>query len=293
MLNATRPLAAALAALSLVLLGSFTASADDAVVAKINGKAITDADLKLAEAEIGPELGNLPPPTKRRVLVEYLIENQLLATAAEDNKLASGPQFEQRAQYWRRRALRDTYFDTSIKDAVKEADAKKIYDQQVSAIKPTEEIRAAHILVKEEAKAKELSEKISKGGDFAALAKEFSIDPGSKDNGGDLGYFAKGQMVPQFEEAAFKLGKGEVSAPVQTQFGWHIIKVSDKRDRQPPAFDAVKDRLMASMVNQKAQEVVTNLRSKAQIEYVDPEIKAAVDAEKKAGEAKPGAPAKQ
>ena len=92
-------------------------------------------------------------------------------------------------------------------------------------LKPEEEVPARHILVETEDKAKELKEKIKSGGDFAALAKENSKDPGSKDDGGNLGYFGRGQMVPQFEEVVFKLNKGEVSDPVKTQFGWHLVKV--------------------------------------------------------------------
>lgn len=262
------------------------AAAQEAVVATVNGKNITEADIRLAEAEIGSDLGSLPEATKRRVLVEYLIENQLFAEAAEGDKLASSAEFDGRMQYWRRRALRDTYFDKSVKSAVSEADAKRLYDQQVKLLKPEEEVKARHILVESEDKAKEVAEKIAHGADFAEMAKEHSKDPGTKDEGGSLGYFSKGQMVPQFEEAAFKLEKGDVSQPVQTQFGWHLIQVEDRRERKPPEFDVIKERLMASMMHRKAQEIAAGLRGKAQIDYVDPEIKKQVETEKA-----PGAPA--
>lgn len=262
-----------------------TAIAQDTVVAKVNGKAITEADIKLAEAEIGSDLGTLPEPTKRRVLVEYLIENQLFAEAAEGAKMGSGTEFDGRMQYWRRRALRDTYFDKSVKGTVGDNDAKAFYDEQVKLLKPEEEVKARHILVESEDQAKEIADKIAKGGDFVALAKEYSKDPGTKDAGGTLGYFGRGQMVPQFEEAAFKLKKGETSPPVQTQFGWHLIQVEDRRERKPPEFDAIKDRLVASMIHRKAQEIAASLRDAAKIEYVDPEIKKQVDG------AKPDAPA--
>ena len=263
-----------------------TAAAQETVVAKVNGKTITEADVKLAEAEIGSDLGTLPEPTKRRVLVEYLIENQLFAEAAEGDKLGSGSAFDDRMQYWRRRALRDTYFDKSVKAAVSDADAKAFYDEQVKQLKPEEEVKARHILVETEEQAKDIADKIAKGGDFAALAKENSKDPGTKDEGGTLGYFGKGQMVPQFEEAAFTLKKGETSAPIQTQFGWHLIQVEDRRERKPPDFDAIKERLVASMIHRKAQEMAASLRGAANIEYVDPEIKKQVE-----GAAKPDAPA--
>ena len=263
------------------------AAAEDQVVATVNGKTITEADVKLAEAEIGSDLGSLPEATKRRVLVEYLIENQLFAEAAEGDKLGSTPEFDGRMQYWRRRALRDTYFEKSVKESVTEADAKRLYDQQVKLLKPEEEVKARHILVDSEDKAKEIAEKIAHGADFGEMAKQHSKDPGTKEDGGSLGYFSRGQMVPQFEEAAFKLEKGDVSDPVQTQFGWHLIQVEDRRERQPPSFEAIKDRLIVSMMHRKAQEIATQLRGSASIEYVDPEIKEQVEREK----AQPGAAA--
>jgi peptidyl-prolyl cis-trans isomerase C len=271
--------AAAFAAFAIVL-GGLAAAAQERVIAKVNGKTITDTDMKLAEAEIGTDLGSLPEATKRRVLVEFLIENQLFADAAEGQKLGAGPSFDERMQYWRRRALRDSYFDKSVRDTISDVDAKKFYDAQVSGLKPEEEVRARHILVDSKDKAREIFEKIAHGSDFAQLAKEHSKDPGSKDQGGELGFFKRGQMVPQFEEAAFKLKKGEVSEPFESQFGWHIVRVDDRRQRAAPPFGAVKDRVMASMIHQKAQQIATDLRGKAQIEYIDPEIKRAMESER-------------
>jgi peptidyl-prolyl cis-trans isomerase C len=275
-------------AVAVLSLGTLSVAADEAVVATVNGKKITEADMRFAEAEIGADLGNLPEATKRRVLAEFLIENQLFADAADAEKLGSGPAFEERMQYWRRRALRDSYFEKAVKSTVSEAAAKTFYDDQVKLLKPEEEVQARHILVDSEAKAKEIAEKIKGGGDFAALAKEHSRDPGSKDDGGMLGYFSRGQMVPQFEEAAFGLQKGELSNPVQSQFGWHLIKLEDRRAKAPPSFDQVKDRILASLVHRKAQDATTALREKAKVEFVDPEIKkqAEDDARKQAEQKK-------
>lgn len=262
------------------VLGSPVAWAQERVIAKVNGKTITDADMRLAEAEIGNDLGSLPDATRQRVLLEFLIENQLFADAAEGQQLGSGAAFNERLQYWRRRALRDAYFDKSVRDAISDADARKYYAGQTGAMKPEEEVRARHILVESKDKARELFEKIAHGSDFAQLAKEHSKDPGSKDQGGELGFFARGQMVPQFEEAAFNLKKGEVSEPVESQFGWHIIRVDDRRQRAAPAFEAVKDRVVAHMIHQKAQQIAQDLRGKAQIEYIDPEIKKSIEKER-------------
>ena len=257
------------------------ASAEEKVVATVNGHVISESDLAFAEAEIGNELGNLPEATRRRVLVEFMIENQLFAEAAEAEKLGIGPEFEKRMAFWRQRALRDAYFDKTVKSSIGEASARAIYEDKVKQIKPEEEVQARHILVSSEAAAQKLAERVAAGEDFAQLAKENSGDAGSKEQGGMLGFFGKGQMVPQFEEAAFTLKKGEVSKPVQSQFGWHIIKVEDRRQKPPPTFDEVKDRLIGSMVQSKAQNIAGELRSKAKIDYVDPEIKKMADEEAK------------
>lgn len=281
-MNAKIRLGALLAAAGLaVTLGSFAASAQDKVVATVNGKNITEADMRLADAEIGADLGSLPPATRRRVLAEYLIEFQLFADAAEGDKLGAGASFDERMAYFKRRALRDSYFEKAVKASVSDAAAKTFYDDQVKLLKPEEEVQARHILVDAEDKAKELAEKIKGGADFAALAKENSKDPGSKDEGGMLGFFSRGQMVPQFEDAAFGLKKGEVSAPVKSQFGWHLIKVEDRRAKQPPTFEQVKDRILMSMIQKKAQDTLSQLRGKAKVEFVDAEIKKEVEEDDK------------
>ncbi|WP_414464187.1 peptidylprolyl isomerase [Hyphomicrobium sp. DY-1] len=249
----------------------------DKVVATIDGKPITEGDLAVAESEIGSDMGTMPGPQKRASLLEFLIDNQLFAEAAEKDKLDQSADFQTRLAYLKRRALRELYFEKVIKAGVTDADARKIYDEQVKLLKPEEEVSARHILVDTEAEAKALKEKIDKGADFSQLAKENSKDPGSKDDGGNLGYFGHGQMVPQFEEVVFKLKKGEVSDPVKTQFGWHLVKLEDRRVKQPPAFEIVKDRIIQSLLLRKAQQTAVSLRSGAKVDVVDPEIKKAID----------------
>ena len=274
-------LAIGILAIGLLAIGASAGpvAAQDKVVATVNGKAITEADMRLAEAEIGSDLGNLPPDQRRRVLAEYLIENQLFAEAAEAEKLATGPAFDERMGYWRRRAARDAFFEKGVKGSISDAETRKFYESQVAGLKTEEEVRARHILVEDEAKAKEIFELIGHGSDFAEQARKHSKDPGSKEDGGDLGYFGRGQMVPQFEETAFKMKKGEVSLPVKSQFGWHLIKLEDRRERKAPAYDAVKERIAAALVHRKAQEIAGGLRGKARIDFVDAELKQAADAE--------------
>jgi peptidyl-prolyl cis-trans isomerase C len=210
------------------------------------------------------------------VLLQYVIENELMAGAGQKDNLDKDASFPGRVAYHQRRALRDAFFDAKIHDAVTEAEAKKVFDEKIAGLKPEQEVHARHILVATEAEAKDVAERLKQGEDFAALAKEKSKDAGAE--GGDLGFFTRGQMLKPFEDAAFALDVGEISEPVQTQFGWHIIKVEEKRDQQLPSFDQVKEAIISQLVQAKAQEVVTGLRDAAKIEVVDPELKKSMEA---------------
>lgn len=274
-----------LCAATIAFVSSPAAAADDPAVARIDGVEIMQSDLDFAASEVGPRLGNYRPADRKRVLLQYVIENELMAAAAEKDELNSGDAFKARVKYHTRRALRDAYFDQSITGGVAEADAKKIYDAKMADVKPEQEVHARHILVDSEDEAKAVAERLKKGEDFAALAKEKSKDTNA--DGGDLGFFARGQMLKPFEEAAFTLDVGAISEPVQTQFGWHIIKVEEKRDQEAPSFDDVKAAIMSQLVQQKAQSVVTGLRDSAKIEILDAEIKRAMDDAALRGEAPP------
>jgi peptidyl-prolyl cis-trans isomerase C len=260
-----------------------SAAAEDAVVARVDGIDIKQSDLDFAASEVGPRLGNYRPEDRKRVLLQFVIENELMASAGAENNLDKADTFDERVKYHTRRALRDAYFDASITGAVTDADAKKIYDEKIANMKPEQEVHARHILVESEEEAKEVKERLKKGEDFAALAKEKSKDTNAE--GGDLGFFTRGQMLKPFEDAAFALDIGELSDPVQTQFGWHIIKVEEKRDQELPSFEEVKEAILTQLVAQKAQVVITGLRDAASIEIVDPELKRSMDDAALRGEA--------
>lgn len=249
-------------------------------IAVVNGHQITEADVALAETEIGSDLGQLSQDARRRVLVEYVIETQLMADALEKEKLADPSILDQNMAYFQRRAKRETYFNSKIKAGVSEAAAKVFFDDRVKGMKPEEEVKARHILVGTEAEARDVKEKLARGADFAELAKEASKDPGTKNNGGLLGFFSRGQMVPKFEEAAFSIEPNEVSEPVQSRFGWHVILVEEKRQKPLPKFEEVKDRILNGMIHQKAQAVAKQLRDAAKIDYLDTDIKEQVAKEK-------------
>jgi len=265
-----------LAAAGMATLLTGAAFAGPKVLATVNGIEITERDIEIARAEIGEQIANMPAEESRRNLLLYVIENQLLAEAAKKESVDEGDAAKEVMAYYRRRALHDLYYDIKIRGTVSEEAAKKTYDEQVKKIEPKPEVSARHILVKTEEDALDIIERLNRGSDFAELAKEKSTGP-SGAQGGDLGYFSRGQMVPEFDKVVFDLKKGDISEPVKTQFGWHVIKVEDKRVSKPPAFDTVKGRLMAGMVSQKAVEVITALRTSAKIDIVDPEIKKALE----------------
>jgi peptidyl-prolyl cis-trans isomerase C len=275
-----------LLAAALIGLAPVSGRCDDAVVARVNGVDIKQSDLDFAASEVGPRLANYSPEDRKKVLLQYVIENELMAEAGQKDGLDKQTTFPARVKYHDRRALRDAFFDVSIVGAVSEDTAKKIYDEKIATMKPQQEIHARHILVATEEEAKKVKERLKNGEDFATVAKEVSKDSGTE--GGDLGFFTRGQMLKPFEDAAFALEVGQISDPVQTQFGWHIIKVEEKRDQPLPTFDQVKDAIVAQLVQQKAQEVVTGLRDAAKIEVVDPELKKAMDKDAAQG-ALPGA----
>ncbi len=268
---AALPLAAILAA-GITFAGAPFAAAQDAkgadpVIARVDGSEIRESDLALAEEDIGAGLQPSPPEMRREQLLTYLIDVTLIAKAAEAQKIAQGEDFERRLAYARQKVLMEALLEKESRGAANEAAMKKIYDDSVAQNKPVEEVHARHILVETEEKAKEVLAKLKAGGDFAAVAKTESKDPGSAD-GGDLGYFAKEQMVPEFSEAAFKLEKGGLSEPVKSQFGWHIIKLEDKRNKPVPQFEQVKSQIETYLARRAQTELVGKLRDAAKIDRV-------------------------
>jgi peptidyl-prolyl cis-trans isomerase C len=256
------------------LIGVSLARADDLVIARVNGVDITQSDLDFATTEIGSGLVNYLPEDRRKMLVQYVIANELMAEAARKSNLDKVDHFADRLKYYQRRALRDAFLEANIRDAVSEDAAKKIYDQQISSMKPKQKVHARHILVGTEAEAREVADRLKKGEDFASLATEKSKDA---NEGGDLGFLIRGQMPKAFEDAAFALNVGQISGPVKTDLGWHIIKVEEKADVPLPTFDQAKYSIIAQLVAQRANEVVDGLRKAAKIESFDPAAKSAID----------------
>src|SRR5207302_81044 len=231
--------AAATGCLALALLAGSPARADDPVLAKVNGTDIRQSDVALAEEELGPSLAQMDPATKKDNVLAFLIDLRIVAKAAEDKKVENSEDFKKRLAFTRSRLLMDSLLATEGKVATTDEAMKKVYEEASKQITGEMEVHARHILVETEDEAKAIAEELKKGGDFAELAKKKSKDPGASD-GGDLGFFTKEQMVPEFSAVAFTLEPGKISDPVKSQFGWHIIKVEEKRARKAPDFEQVK-----------------------------------------------------
>ena len=241
---------------------------DSPVIARVNGVDIHESDLAFAEEEIGGNMPQMGPDQKRDYLVTYLTDVILLSQAAEQKKLGDDPRVQRRLAFDHNRVLMEALLQQVGKAAMTDEAMHKVYDDAVKQVPSEQEVHARHILVPTEDEAKAIEDQLKKGADFAALAKEKSKDPGAAD-GGDLGYFTKDQMVPEFAEAAFKLDKGQISDPVHTQFGWHIIKVEDKRTKPTPTFEQVKTQLENYVAHRAQAELVDGLRKSAQIERLD------------------------
>lgn len=271
---ARAPSVLALAGLALTLTCAMPSAAQDAdaVVARVNGTEIRASDLAIAEEELGANVQQIPPEAKRDYLISYLTDATLVAQAADAKKLGETDEFKRRLAYARNKLLMETLLQTESKAALTEEAMRKVYDEAAKQMGGEKEVRARHILVETEDEAKAVAAELAKGTDFAELAKQKSKDPGAAE-GGDLGYFTKDQMVPEFSEAAFTLETGKVSTPVKSQFGWHVIRVEDKRDRPVPPYEQVKSQIETYVVRKNQAELVAKLRESAKVERIGPDGK--------------------
>ena len=244
------------------------ASASDPVIARVNGVDIKQSDLALAEEDVGADMQAASPEAKREHLISYLADIIMVTQAADKKNLADSPDFKRRLAFLRSKLLMGYELQQEAKTALTDEALKQTYDEAVKSMSGQEEVHARHILVEGEDEAKAILEQLKGGADFAKLAKEKSKDPGAAE-GGDLGYFTKDQMVPEFADVAFKMYPGQLSNPVKTQFGWHVIKVEDKRTRQPPEFEKVKDQIEAYLARKAQSDFITKLRQSAKVERLD------------------------
>jgi peptidyl-prolyl cis-trans isomerase C len=241
---------------------------DDPVVVRVNGVDIGESDIAFAEEEVGGTMPAMAPEQKREYLITYLTDVVILAQAAEKQKLGDSPDVKRQIMFEHNKVLMESLLKSAAKSAQTEPEMHKVYDEAVKEMGAEQEVHARHILVDTEEEAKAIEAELKAGADFAEEAKKKSRDPGAA-NGGDLGYFTKDQMVPEFSEVAFKLDKGQISDPIHTQFGWHIIKVEDKRAKPTPPFEEVKKQVASYIAHRAQAQLVENLRKTATIDRLD------------------------
>lgn len=241
--------------------------AADPVVAKVDGATIKRSDVVREINTLGPQVSQIPIQTLYPQVLERLIATQVVAAKGYAEKLENKPEAKERLKRAEEQVVADLYLNQTIMPKITEDKIKARYNEIVKKVKPEDEVRARHILVPTEAEAKEIIEQLKNGADFAKLAAEKSKDSGSMKEGGDLGYFGRGAMVKPFADAAFEMKPGELSdKPVKTDFGWHVIKVEDKRKSSPPPMEAVQDQIRTQLGNEMMTDIVKGLVAKAKVE---------------------------
>lgn len=246
-----------------LILTSAPAFAD--TLATVNGTNITTEQVKAFYDTSPAAQRGIPFDDVKDPIVEQLITTQLIDAKIKGEKFEDKAEVKQRLEQVRQDIVRDLWMQEQVEARLTDAYLKEKYDGFVETMKGEKEVKARHILVDSEDKAFELIKELDGGADFETVAKENSIGP-SGANGGDLGYFSKGAMVPEFSKAAFALEKGEYTkAPIQTQFGWHVIKVEDTRDIEVPKFADLEPRIRAEASKEVLSEILADLQKDATI----------------------------
>ena len=259
----------------------------DPVVATVNGQPIRLSELEVAQQSLPQQYRNMPLQAVFPALLDRIIDSKLVVQEGKKSKVTEDPAFKKRMAFVEDQVLQDFWIQREIARQVTADKLQKRYEERLKQMPTEEEVHARHILVSTEDEAKALIAEIKKGTAFDKLAKEKSTDKASGTEGGDLGWFKKSDMVKEFADAAFNLKKGELTeTPVKTQFGYHVIKVEDRRKAPPPAFEEMADQLKEEMAREAVTAQLDQLRSGAKIE------KFAMDGAKPdAPAAKPAAPA--
>ncbi|MCP1199951.1 peptidylprolyl isomerase [Notoacmeibacter sp. MSK16QG-6] len=248
------------------------AQEENETVATVNGSPITRQELDMAMGELGPQFARIPEDKRDAAALAALIEIKLMSGKAREAGLDKDEEFQRSIAFMTERALHGFYMQKQLADEITDGDVKALYDERVADMPKQQEVKARHILVKTKEDAEAVIAELEGGADFEAVAKEKSTGP-SGPSGGDLGYFRPGQMVPEFEQAAFALETGSITKePVQTQFGFHVIKVEDKRNVKPPEFEQIKDQLRNELLVKRYTDAVKTERSEATVEISDPAL---------------------
>ena len=262
-------------ALPVIALLAFTAPAfaDEYVIMKVNNQDVSSADVQHMWASLFPEgqapaFDTIKPEMKDRILRALMAEKVVYAEALKEN-VDKSDKVQKEIEEVKKKIVVRALLDTKTGGAVSDADVKKEYDRMNDAMKDEKEVHARHILLASEQDAKDAKKKLDAGKSFEDVAKDYSKDGGTAKNGGDLGWFTEDKMVPEFSKAAFSMKKGEISGPVKSSFGWHIIQVEDIRKVQPPAFADVKDQIKAKLQEKKLNDYIASLVKTADVKVFD------------------------
>ncbi|MDV7341319.1 peptidylprolyl isomerase [Terasakiella sp. A23] len=243
--------------------------AEDHVVATVNGEKIYLSEVAEAQRAMGQQAMQMPLERIQGMLINTIADRIIVSQAARKAGFDKTDAFKKRMKDIEAQVLARDFISDYAKKQMTDERVNAAYQEHIKGFKPSQEVNARHILVKEEAEAKAIIKELEGGADFAELAKAKSTGPSGRD-GGDLGYFGPGAMVPPFDKAVFSLKKGEISKePVQTQFGYHVIKVEDIRDTQPPKLDAIRHELESQIGNESVGAYVETLRKDAKIVLLD------------------------
>ncbi|WP_298499133.1 peptidylprolyl isomerase [uncultured Maritimibacter sp.] len=237
----------------------------DTIIATVNGESITLGHIIAARGELPQQYQQLPDEVLFGGLIDQLIQQTLLSQAIDE--VSDRVQVE--LDNTKRMLVAAEQIESVISDAATEEAIQAAYDEKFADAEPTDEWNASHILVETEEEAANIAEQArAEDADFAALAKEFSTGP-SGPNGGDLGWFSAGMMVPEFETAVADMEAGAVSDPVQTQFGWHVIKLNEVREKGAPALDEVREEIIAELQTSAVEDAIAKLMEEATIDRAD------------------------
>jgi peptidyl-prolyl cis-trans isomerase C len=234
------------------------------VLATVNKQDITLKQLQSVLSLLPEEYKTVDEQILINTMLHQFINEALLVEAATNTKLLEKPEVQLLLEAIRRDSISEIYLDRKLKEIITDDYLLKRYETIKEGYTPVQEVKARHILVEDEAKIKDIAQKLKDGASFEELAKEHSMD-GTAQNGGDLGWFTKEDMVESFGTAAFALEKDQVSAPVRTPFGWHLIRLDDKRDREFPPFELLKPQLASEAKSRELQKVIDDLRKEASI----------------------------
>lgn len=277
-LRAFAPFALAMALVCSPALAQGDTAQPGDILATVGGQAITEADLTFAAEDLAAELQAIPPAERRAFLLTVLIDMKVMANAAREAGLDATEIFARRLAYLEERSLRRAFFAEVIEAGVTDEKIAAAYEILAAEFTPEPEVRARHILVPSLEEAQSIRAEIEGGRSFEDAAAQYGTD-GTRATGGDLGFFSTGMMVEPFEQAAFALEVGQLSQPVQTQFGWHLIKLEDRRVSAPPTLDQIRPQLAQQVLYDTFNETVGTLKGGAEIVITDADLAAAVAAQ--------------